>query len=265
VAQQPAAHKGVTTHHLPRDSKGALPRPKEYKPDCEHPHDREESDLCAQWGAVGAARRANDLTAAANRAIGDANAISAQTLIWTRAGFITVLATLIATGWAAWAAGRAASIADKSMKLFRDSESAFLAPSISLTNGGSCHKVRASNRGRTPATVIHADFTVYDEPPQGPIPFVVHVFPSDLMIAEGTSYEFGEFRFETDSRIVYFIGGVIYKDFFWRPHLCRIAARVDRQTGEKQVVLEVDYSEWEEMISNIQPERWWKLRKRKVD
>jgi hypothetical protein len=234
-----------------------LPSPKEYKPDCEHPKNREESDLCAQWGAVATARRANDLAAEANRALGDANAISAQTMLWTRAGFIAVLATLIATAWAAWAAGRAASIADKSLKLFRDSESGFLAPSVDLSLNGTSHKVSAINRGRSPITVIHADYTVHDEIPKVPIPCFVHIFPSDLMVAEGKTYAFGEYLFETDRRIVYFIGGVIYRDLFWRSHLCRIAVRVDRQTGEKSVVWDVDFSKWEEMMSGIKP-KWWR-------
>src|SRR5687767_315295 len=77
-------------------------RVEEYKPRCNKPRNREESELCAQWGAVAAARDANRLTVDANRALADANAVSATMLAWTKAGFVALILTLVATAWAAW-------------------------------------------------------------------------------------------------------------------------------------------------------------------
>ncbi|MDB5583377.1 MAG: hypothetical protein JWR80_8553 [Bradyrhizobium sp.] len=241
---------------------GKLPSAKEYEPDCKHSEDRQESELCAQWGAVAAARRGNDLAADANRAARDANAIGAQTLLWTKIGFGAVLSTLLATAWAAWAASRAAGIADKSMSLFRDAEGGILAPRIEITHGGAAYTVALPNRGRSPVSVIHADVSVMDEEPKGPIPTFVHQFPVDLMIAEGKAYEFGEYQFETNARYVYFVGGCIYKTFFWETRLCRIAARVDRETGAKEVLHTVNFSKWDRMIHAIRPVRWWQFWRR---
>lgn len=259
VAKQPAQNQAQTTNGAPWSPKGKLPSANEYQPDCQRPKSREESDLCAQWGAVAAARRANDLAANANRAARDANAVSAETLIWTRRGFLAIILTLLATAWAAWAAARAASVADKSMKLFRDTEGGMLSPRVELTHGGSCYTVTLSNRGRSPVTVIHADINVSDTEPQGPIPAFVHQFPSDLMIAEGRNYEFGEFQFTTDARYVYFFGGGIYKTFFWETQLCRIAVRMDRNTGAHEILHRADFSEWEGMIRKLRPLRWWQF------
>jgi hypothetical protein len=203
VAAEPSRDQAKPTEPSAARSVRQLPRTPKYEPRCDSPKDREESDLCAQWASVAAARRANVIGVEANHAARDANAVSADTLYWTRAGFVAVLATLLATAWAAWAAAKAATIAGKSLTLFQDSESGILVPSIDVTNGGAAHHVTLVNRGRTPVTLIHADFNVLDNPPVGPISTFVHQFPSDLLIAADKPYDFGQFRFNTDRRKTY--------------------------------------------------------------
>jgi hypothetical protein len=112
-AQEPTANqvqpgKGTTAAEIER-----LPSAETYQPRCDRPKNWDESDLCAQWGAVIAARQANALAAEANRAAQKANIVSANTLRWTQAGIVAVLLTLIATAWAAWSAGVAARAANR--------------------------------------------------------------------------------------------------------------------------------------------------------
>lgn len=128
-----------------------------YQPRCDAPQDREESDLCAQWEGVAAARQANSLAAESIAGARDANAVSAETLWWTRAGILAIVATLIATAWAAWAAwaaSAAAKAANVSLDLFQKNEAGFLIPSVEFaaapTSSGTALKVSFINRGRSP-------------------------------------------------------------------------------------------------------------------
>lgn len=70
---------------------------------CEDPGAHNGSQLCAQWAAANAAR--------------ESAAISLQSLRWSIGGFIALLLTLVASGWAAWAATKAARAAERSIEL----------------------------------------------------------------------------------------------------------------------------------------------------
>lgn len=265
VAQQAAYNQQAAERNMQRGEIGKLPRTEEYRPNCQRPQNREESDLCAQWGAVAAARRANDLAADANRATRDANSISAQTLLWTRLGFFAVVLTLFATAWAAWAAARAASMAERSVGLFKETEAGYLVPGVEIDSAGMSWAAHAINRGKTGVTIVHADINIYDAPPDFAIPILEHNFPAHNLIAPEKAYKFGAFQFPTQSRIVFVAGGIIYKTLGWETRLCRISARVDRSTGITEVCADIDFSNWERLRSDLSSKKWWQKPKRKFD
>lgn len=90
-----------------------------YRADCREPKDREDSDLCAQWGAVEAVRESNQLALEAIAAAQRSNALSRQGLYLTASEFLALVATFIFTAWAALAASRAAKAAAESLALSR--------------------------------------------------------------------------------------------------------------------------------------------------
>ena len=74
VAAQPSSYDSAAQNAGARSPVGKQPSAQEYKPSCEKPKNGEESELCAQWGGVAAAREGNRLTAEANRGLGYAKA-----------------------------------------------------------------------------------------------------------------------------------------------------------------------------------------------
>jgi hypothetical protein len=192
--------------------------PKEYRPRCDHPQSREESNLCAQWGAVFAARDANRLTQEANSALRDANTINASTLWWTRIGFGAVLLTLIATAWAAWAAGDAARAANRSVDRFESAERGFLVPKVSV-NSPDVVTISLQNTGRTAVTILHADLCCVESKPTEPVETFFNepgTHRTDVLIGPDKPYIFGPgpMRIPHQSAVCWIYGGAIYRTVF---------------------------------------------------
>jgi hypothetical protein len=102
VYNQPATNgygsKPTTATRSPDQAK-ASPDSWDYQRPCEHPESREQSDLCQQWRM---AKASEDMVQWSRRQV------------WATSWEIGLLAmTLAFTGWAAWAAGRAATEAAK--------------------------------------------------------------------------------------------------------------------------------------------------------
>lgn len=84
---------------VPKNSKVAPPA---YQPNCQTPKDRDDADLCAQWAAV--------------QAVGESNRLARLSTYITGLEFGALVISLIFTGWAAFAAARAARSADKAIE-----------------------------------------------------------------------------------------------------------------------------------------------------
>jgi hypothetical protein len=120
-----------------------------YQADCSKPKRAEDSDLCAQWGAVESVR--------------DANAIARRQLRWTVAEFFALVATLLITALATVAATRAAKSAQDSVHSER-AWMCFSGPRYNEINNGTIKgrpyneglaiSIHWLNAGRSPAVEI---------------------------------------------------------------------------------------------------------------
>lgn len=97
-----ARHNPARNASEPVPSKDNQVSPPAYDPRCHRPQSRDDSDLCAQWGAVEAMKEANRITQIALRAG------------WFE--FMALMVSIFFTGWAAIAASRAAKIAEDATK-----------------------------------------------------------------------------------------------------------------------------------------------------
>ena len=236
-AQNGQANQAETNQGAPARTARDLPPARDYKPDCQHPKSLEESDLCAQWGAV--------------KAVRDANAIGTDTLYWTKIGIAAVLVTLVFTAFATWAAGRAAKAAIRSLTTFQTAESGMLIPAINLKGPDIVH-VGAINHGRTMVAVTHADLACVAEFPKGPLPFAMTMgYESDLCIAQGKSYDFKAHGIDLPNAIVYLVGGILYRTQFDEYHVCKIAIKLNRNTGERSIVHTADFRPWERIADRL--------------
>lgn len=251
-AQQPTANETQASQAAAAGTKRQLPRTPEYKPRCERPQSREESELCAQWGGVAAAREANRLTAEANSGLGYANAVSAQTLWWTRAGFLAIIATLFATAWAAWAASKAAHAANRSVDLFIRAEAGFLVPSVSCRNADVI-EILFVNRGRTPVSIIHADIAAVHEPPAEQINMALttaNLF-SPVLVDAGNDWGPGPMSMAAYGQMFWLIGGAIFNDRFGRMDYCPLSVEVDRRTGATKIHQGSDFTKWTDFVNGV--------------
>lgn len=221
--------------------------PAAYRPKCQNPKTREESELCAQWAAALAARQANALALQANEAAREANAVSAETLWWTRVGLFAVIATLLATAWAAWAAGSAARAAHESLSLFKDAEAGYLVGSV-VFNNSSVLTVGLVNKGRTPVTIFHADICYFEERPTKPIEAFLtgQSFKTDVLIGTDTPYLFGDgpLAIPGDASECWLCGGALYRTIFGQVRLARVAVHVDRKSGRITVDHKINFAKW---------------------
>ncbi len=227
VAQPTAAHHKESGKNPARRPIGQLPSPKEYKPDCASPKSREESDLCAQWGAVIASRRANQIAIDANRAARDANTVSAETLIWTRYGFGAVVATLIATAWAAWAALIAAGAAHKSIDLYMAGENARLVPR--LRPNGRAWALDICNFGKSQAIIFRFDVAASIEPPPEQIPFFLTALGwMDMVVPPDKHVTFPRpIAIPPDGQGFYVYGGAIFRNVFGSFDFMAVSLEID--------------------------------------
>ncbi|WP_277968199.1 hypothetical protein [Sphingomonas echinoides] len=213
---------------------------------------------------MAAARNANAIGIEANNAARDANAVSTSTLFWTRAGFAAIIATLFATAWAAWAAAEAARAAKKSLDLFQQAEKGYLVPVVDLLSRGTSAQVSLVNRGRTPVMIYHADLGLLAKAPVKAAPieafFTLGKFKKDVLIAGEERYEFGELELRSDTKIVYLVGGAIYRDFFGRSHVARISVCIDLATGRTSVHHATNFDEWDRMAGHTNGKKrgWWR-------
>jgi hypothetical protein len=241
-AHEAEAQNGQSNRTEPRQSAPArsardLPSPAPYKADCERPKSLEESDLCAQWGAA--------------KAVRDANSIGAEVLYWTRLGFFAILATLTFTALATLAAGRAAKAALRSLNIFQAAEGGVLVPAISLKSPHVVH-VGAINHGRTMVSVIHAELACVAEFPKGKLPFAMAGgYESDVGIASGKSYDFKARGIELPNALVYLVGGLLYRNMFGEYHVCKIAVKLNRNTGDRSIVHSADFRAWERVADRL--------------
>ncbi|MBI1330487.1 MAG: hypothetical protein GC166_11380 [Alphaproteobacteria bacterium] len=139
---QPATHAS-----FPKAVKKAEVAPKAYDPHCQRPQDRADSDLCAQWQNA--------------KVMAEANRLSRLSISITAWEFGALVLSLCFTGWAAWAAGRAASSADEAIETTRDigekQVRAYLAcedGEFKVLGGWVSCKINIRNFGQSPANKI---------------------------------------------------------------------------------------------------------------
>ena len=252
VAQQPASHQTQARDSASGAPVRKLPGANKYQPRCDQPKDREESDLCAQWGAVFAGRQANVLAAEANRAARDANTVSAETLWWTQAGFFAVVISLIASAFAAWAAAKAAKSANESVHMFQAAEAGILVPKIDWPAQDVLH-VKAVNRGRTLVSVFHADLCIFRAKPTGPLPVIMTggQFKADVGIAAEKAYDFEPQSIRGQPDVFYLAGGVLYRNMFGGVEVARISAKIDRVNVTSEVFHGADFSKWDKLADRM--------------
>jgi len=125
-----------------------------YERGCETPKQREDDDLCQQIRMADAAERA---------------------VFWAKlqtglgaAGFVAVVVSLAFTGWAAYAAGRAAKAAEASIHLTQDNARkelrAYLVPkncTLRYEHGQPIATVTVTNSGQTPAEGVKMAGAIY--------------------------------------------------------------------------------------------------------
>lgn len=162
-------------------------------------------------------------------------------------GVIVGLFTLIAAGFAAWYAKRAADETKASAELYRKREGGRLIPKIELIDWGV--GISVENVGPTQVTMIAVDCFVYAEPPPPKIPFpMTDAFRYAVAIRPGGTFSFGGARGYPDgARIVRIVAAVIFETVFHDVQIAQLDCRLDRVTNQQTLLFDGDFSEWESM------------------
>lgn len=208
-----------------------------YRADCAEPKDREDSDLCAQWGAVEGVREGNRMAAEAKALVERANTLALRGLWLTGFEFGALLATLLVTAWAAVAASRAARAADQAVEITRQLGQIELRAYLSLS-GSAIRGLREGldptadltfrNDGTTPATIFLAETYIgmYPYPKHGELrrPDLADL-PSRHVLTHGGDFTNHPklnkaltaqdvFDLQSGRKIIYVYGTITYFDIF---------------------------------------------------
>ncbi|HVI27038.1 hypothetical protein [Hansschlegelia sp.] len=138
-------------HLAPASGKNPAVTANPYQPYCDHPKDRDDADLCAQWAAV--------------MAVEEGNRLNRLSLRLTALEFLALVISLIFTGWAAFAAAKAAKAAQDAVSVAKDSAKQQLRPyldayegwaKIKCDNGSLSYDIKLvlRNNGQTRAMIL---------------------------------------------------------------------------------------------------------------
>ncbi|WP_294312809.1 hypothetical protein [uncultured Sphingomonas sp.] len=142
--------------------------PNAYEPHCHSPKQREDADLCAQWASVDAAEQANRLATASLRLTG--------------LEFGALLLSLIFTGWAAFAAAKAAQIAEEAT---RDADKALAIAERNADAAAAQVAVAQDTAKRQLRAYISVEPGGVNEPVEGRCRLPIHIHNSGITPAHG--------------------------------------------------------------------------------
>lgn len=233
------------------------------KPDYRAGGSQCEPSVIAKLSGVEAARKIDSCEDAAEQHRLQSNDLTQQTraadaaregvflnynqAVLTVAGLIVGGFTLMAAGFAAWYAKRAADETRRSAEFYRKREGGHLIPKIQLVEGGVA--ISVENVGPTQVTIIAADCFIYAEPPPQKIPFpMTDAFRYAVAIRPAGTFNFGGARgFPDGARIVRIIAAVIFETVFHDVEVAQLDCRLDRATNQQTLLFNGDFSEWESM------------------
>lgn len=237
--KHPVATKSVVGSDLASLASSGAIVPYTYR--CDAPRDSGELAACAAADQAKAAEKAN--------------AIALDSLWWNRLGIGAVVATLIATAWAAWAAARASNMAALSVDQYRDTEAADLVPNYNLHYPGSV-QIRLMNVGRSRAHVLYADVGLIPDGEVAPLVFTMGTHQDDLVVTPDGYYDFGTKQFPVRRGTVG--GGAIYRDIFGRMKMCTFAFGFDLEAAKFTRSENIDFRKWQTALRRFERKRWWR-------
>ena len=145
--------------------------------------------------------------------------------------------TLIAAAAGAIATSNAARAAESAIK---DIERAYLVPGFidkSAQDGGVKPLLTVKNFGKTPGIIKHIRVKFFSENPDSPHDEIVGIDkPTDLIIAGGDKFEFGELDLVSNDNTGFVACEIIYKDIIGFDFIARVCFKFERDVANNTLM-----------------------------